>query len=87
VTQREKADLWRARAAEPEIAAIIERAKRTFRGTYHDVMASGYWAVVNCWEGWQGPDLAVQLRAIVDRDLLQIAVCDINIPNDFGNAP
>ena len=42
VTQREKADLWRARAAEPEIAAIIERAKRTFRGTYHDVMASGY---------------------------------------------
>ena len=38
VTQREKADLWRARAAEPEIAAIIERAKRTFRGTYHDVM-------------------------------------------------
>jgi hypothetical protein len=60
VTQREKADFWRARAAEPEIAAIIERAKMTFRGTYHEVMASGYSAAANRWEGWQGPDLAVK---------------------------
>ena len=87
MTQREKADFWRARAAEPEIAAIIERAKMTFRGTYHEVMASGYSAAANRWEGWQGPDLAVKLRAIVDRDLLQLAICDIEIPNDFGSAP
>ena len=87
MTQRQKADLWRARAAEPEIVAIIERAKMTLRGTYHEVMASGYSAVVNGWEGWQGPDLAVKLRAIIDRDLLQLAVCDIEISNDFGSAP
>ena len=50
-------------------------------------MASGYSAAANRWEGWQGPDLAVKLRAIVDRDLLQLAICDIEIPNDFGSAP